>query len=541
MSAPIRSQTEIDQILNRANHTIADLGLEIITDANQGIDISDIDYSDKVYRIVLLRAYLKNVTNPTTGEVKAYYTDSDNEIKFNVILDGIVSLSKVFDGPGIPLIRGRRLPLYFFPSSSGVSIGGSSNSGGPASPGGVTFQNLNVSTPGEVIDRLTASGSDYAFYIVNVRGTGVGEGSRLDILGVNWRGSADPVVTNYRGSDVGGSTVGVTYSAAIVDGNVELTANVPTNGWVVKGTRISFENISFQNALGPLPNGGTEGQYLRKSSSEDFDAAFADIQISEVALLVAALAEKVARDGSIPLTGNLPAGSNKLTGLAAGSGAGDSVRYEQVLLLVGGTMSGNIAMGGNKITGLAAASGNGEAVRYEQAIKSGDGAGGDLTGTYPNPTLGISGASAGTYGDSTHYPVITVDAKGRITAASNQVITGALLWSNPVDIGDWNMDSNASATVTIPGIDCSKIRAIHGIIRSDPNYAGSGLTQIFQIAGYVGSTGSGVNSDLAFGPTAPSGSDSLVFIRRRDTSDFDSTEFNSTGYNRGWITVGYIA
>lgn len=47
--------------------------------------------------------------------------------------------------------------------------------------------------------------------------------------------------------------------------------------------------------------------------------------------------------------------------------------------------------------------------------------GGDLSA---DRTLSLqdSGVSAGTYGDTTHYPVVTLDSKGRVTAAHNQAI-----------------------------------------------------------------------------------------------------------------------
>lgn len=43
-----------------------------------------------------------------------------------------------------------------------------------------------------------------------------------------------------------------------------------------------------------------------------------------------ALTDSLPRDGSAPMTGNLAMGSNKITGLAAGTNAGDAVRFDQL-------------------------------------------------------------------------------------------------------------------------------------------------------------------------------------------------------------------
>jgi hypothetical protein len=59
-------------------------------------------------------------------------------------------------------------------------------------------------------------------------------------------------------------------------------------------------------------------------------------------------------------------------------------------------------------------------------VTPGGSAGGDLTGTYPNPTLGVSGVTAATYGAATQVPVLTIDAKGRITNASTVAVSSIL-------------------------------------------------------------------------------------------------------------------
>ena len=51
-------------------------------------------------------------------------------------------------------------------------------------------------------------------------------------------------------------------------------------------------------------------------------------------------------------------------------------------------------------------------------------AGGDLTGTYPSPSLAAAGPGpTGPIGDGTHVPVVTIDGKGRVTGLTSTSIT----------------------------------------------------------------------------------------------------------------------
>ena len=94
------------------------------------------------------------------------------------------------------------------------------------------------------------------------------------------------------------------------------------------------------------------------------------------------------RNGS--WTAETPAGGGgggDVTDHGALSGLADDDHPQYLLTNGSRAMSGNLLMGGRQIRNIAAGTANGQAVIFQQAIKQNDGAGGDLGGTYPNPSV----------------------------------------------------------------------------------------------------------------------------------------------------------
>jgi hypothetical protein len=147
---------------------------------------------------------------------------------------------------------------------------------------------------------------------------------------------------------------------------------------------------------------------------------------------------------------------------------------------------------------------------------------------------------SGNVGIGTASPATTLDVNGTITAtlyngAIKDQGAGALSLKTKVfQLGDWNMDSTASIDVTLDtgANTMSKYLMINAMIRND------GDTQTNKLDVYPNSAtptmagGSGILIMYTGGNT-------IARLYRGDSSVYDGTNYDSTSYNRGTLTVVY--
>lgn len=165
----------------------------------------------------------------------------------------------------------------------------------------------------------------------------------------------------------------------------------------LSGIDTALGSVSASSALDGtfrIKNTGDQTKQIAFSASAITAGATRTITMPDANVDLTDVNNAILKDGSRAFTANQPMGGFKLTGLAAGSGAGDSVRYEQAILASGvNAFAADQSFGGFKATNLADPSSNQDAVTLAYLNAR-------IAGIKPKAAVRVATTAAGTLATS---------------------------------------------------------------------------------------------------------------------------------------------
>lgn len=463
-------------------------------------------------KCLLIRRYLSALQ---------YSDHSTDQAGQTYILECLIQLTGINNFPSSPTLEINSAPTIIIGQKGDTGAPGPGGATGPTglatdfSVGGVasnsTIDSFNIST---------APAARWEYVV-----TEAGGAQRSGAVRASWSSNGLHIdLADFSHADIIGSTAGIEFDVIYSAPNIILQAVVTSGVWSVRGSRyytptngngagpvgsVLLDNhVYFGNAsnvaTGVTVTGDvttTNAGVVTLSNSVVTNAKVASgaaIAVNKLAALTASLA--VVTDSSGFLTtqaGITPTLLGYLTGLTGNiqaqitAGLVPSLTASRPIISNGsGALTANAALTSNTLI-------KWSGTAFSNSLITDDGSTVTIGGT-----VNISAGN-----------VVRIDG-------ANQVLTKIL------NIGDWNMSS--TATVNVPhGLNYKKIRSIVVIVRDDTDVIYDNLARYD-----AGATGD-IDGNYTLSGTTN------VSLTRKAGGVFATTAYDSTSYNRGFITITY--
>jgi hypothetical protein len=473
-------------------------------------------------------------------------------VEEQAICQHMITIGDLYDFPASPTITSNQ---EFNFASNIILVG---EQGPPGVDGGGTdFNNFSL-TNNSVADSFALTLADAAYWRYKAKD---GVNLRTGEVSAAWL-SDGTVVFDHTTTTSIGNTSPIDFSVTFASGEIRLFATITSGSWDVNGTRYLTPNNGGASIVSTvLPNGRifigdasnaaisqtVSGDITLNSSgvsaitsgviiNADINASAA-IAVNKLAALTASRAVISDSSGFLATSATTTTEVSYLSGVTSAiqtqldskigsvTGAISTVVSSDLTInrAVISDPSGKIAVSGVTSTELGYVSGVTSAIQTQLNSKL-NLSGGTMTGS-----ILLSGGSSLNGGNGSAILLSETGGTAQLGGGIRTNSTGSggphgSYWKIAIlEIGDWDMDTNDAVAVAHNISDFTKIRSISAVIRGDLNTVYTMFLGPNNVGSFSAATSTHIN------------------LSRLTGGDYDNASFNSTGFNRGWITILYEA